>query len=162
MAMNKKAILERVSQANRQSEETWRRSMSSEATAGQTPDQYGQLHPVETEELLARKQVEFHEEIQKLPSKDRQGLIQAEEKCPELLTDKFKLMFLRAEVFNADVSTKTAKNRSTRLDRVKSLYSYRIFLVFLFCDMRSSLPSVMPLIGTSVLKSLVPKKPFSH
>lgn len=136
--------------------------MSSEATAGQTPDQYGQLHPVETEELLARKQVEFHEEIQKLPSKDRQGLIQAEEKCPELLTDKFKLMFLRAEVFNADVSTKTAKNRSTRLDRVKSLYSYRIFLVFLFCDMRSSLPSVMPLIGTSVLKSLVPKKPFSH
>ena len=78
--------------------------MSSEATEGQVPDMYGQLHPVETLELIARKRQEFEAEIAKLP--DKKNLEEAQKKCPHLLTDDFKLIFLRCEVFNADVSSK--------------------------------------------------------
>lgn len=77
---------------------------SSDATEGQKPDMYGQLHPVETDEMIAEKLIEFEEEIKKLPEDSKQSLLQAEEKCPELVTEKFKLIFLRSEVFNADVS----------------------------------------------------------
>lgn len=78
----------------------------SEATFGAVdPDQYGQRHPIETLELLELKQKEFQVELDKIPDKVKRNVILAQEKCPELLTEKFKLMFLRAEVFNADVRT---------------------------------------------------------
>jgi hypothetical protein len=77
--------------------------MSSKTTAGQTPDQYGQVHPVETPELVAEARKQFELEVLKLPEEKLRSLKQAQEKCPELLTDDFKLMFLRSEVFNADV-----------------------------------------------------------
>ena len=80
--------------------------MSSEATEGQVPDMYGQLHPVETPELIARKRQEFEAEIAKLP--DKKKLEEAQKKCPHLLTDDFQLAFLRCEVFNADVSSRCA------------------------------------------------------
>jgi hypothetical protein len=79
--------------------------MSSEATEGQVPDIYGQVHPNETPELIARKQNEFETELDKLAAGSKKNLERAQERCPELLTDDFKLMFLRCEVFNADVST---------------------------------------------------------
>ena len=75
--------------------------MTSEATAGQVPDIYGQVHPVETDDLIAEKLVAFDEEVEKLT--DKEFVVQAQEKCPQLLTKEFKLLFLRAEVFNADV-----------------------------------------------------------
>jgi hypothetical protein len=78
--------------------------MSSEVTEGQTPDIYWQLHPNETPELIAGKHKEFETEIGKLPADAKKNLNQAQERCPELLTDDFKLMFLRCEVFNAGVS----------------------------------------------------------
>ena len=78
--------------------------MSSDATEGLTPDQYGQLHPNETAELVESKLKAFEEEVKKLSDDDTKNLKEAQEKCPELLTDQFKLMFLRCEVFNADVS----------------------------------------------------------
>ncbi|KAL7572903.1 hypothetical protein ACA910_004548 [Epithemia clementina (nom. ined.)] len=84
--------------------------MSSEATKGQDPDQYGQLHPIETPELIARKRVEFEEHLQHILASsssfrtELEGLKQAQEKCPQLLTDDFKLIFLRCEVFNADLA----------------------------------------------------------
>lgn len=83
--------------------------MTSEATANQIPDVYGQVHPVETIDLISKKQKEFELELQKLPTSTKVNLTQAEEKCPELLSDRFKLKFLRAEVFNADVRTINAK-----------------------------------------------------
>lgn len=75
--------------------------MTSEATQGQVPDVYGQVHPVETDELIERKLREFDEEVEKLP--DKRNILSAQEKCPQFLTTEFKLMFLRSEVFNADV-----------------------------------------------------------
>jgi hypothetical protein len=68
------------------------------------PDQYGQSHPIETDILIDNKLKELEFEIAKLSEERREAYSQAVEKCPELLTDKFKLMFLRSEVFNADVS----------------------------------------------------------
>ena len=78
--------------------------MSSDVTAGLTPDVYGQVHPEETEEMITQKMITFDEEVEKLPAASKKSILQAQEKCPDLLTKDFKLMFLRSEVFNADVS----------------------------------------------------------
>jgi hypothetical protein len=76
--------------------------VSSDATKGQVSDVYGQLYPKENPELIAQKLIEMELEIEKLQlAADTNGkqnclqLQQAQERCPELLTDGFKLMFLR-------------------------------------------------------------------
>lgn len=80
------------------------RGGTSEATMGQLPDVYGQVHPNETPELVKRKRVEFEEEVAKLPAEICGNLRKAQEVCPEFLTDDFKLKFLQCEVFNADLA----------------------------------------------------------
>ena len=77
---------------------------SSDATKGSKADVYGQLHPVETNEMIVEKLIEFEAEIKKLPEDVKKSLLEAEEKCPDIVVDGFKLVFLRSEVFNADVS----------------------------------------------------------
>ena len=45
------------------------------------------------------------EEIEKLSRDEKKGLLEAHEKCPQVSkSDKHKIMFLRCEQFNADVS----------------------------------------------------------
>jgi hypothetical protein len=90
--------------------------MPIQAASGQVPDIYGQVHPVETAELIANKQEEFAIEISKLPEAEATCLRQAHSKCPELTTEEFQLWFLRTEVFNAHVCTitRTAKTYPTR------------------------------------------------
>lgn len=47
----------------------------------------------------------MNNELDKLPTNDKKGLFEAYDKCPELSkSDEHKLMFLRCEQFNADVS----------------------------------------------------------
>jgi len=65
------------------------------------PDQYGQRHPVETEDLILHKLEEMDETLTVIPPSKKQSLCRAEKLCPEILTDEFKLRFLRCEVFNA-------------------------------------------------------------
>lgn len=63
------------------------------------PDQYGQVHPIETKELIARKLQEFEKCVEAIQKK--RCLLQAQQRCPELLTADFKLMFLRCDCFDA-------------------------------------------------------------
>jgi len=69
----------------------------------QQPDIYGQVHPTETPELLKQKLAEFDADVKKLPKDKTTSLIIAQKKCPDLLTDAFKLQFLRCEVFRTKV-----------------------------------------------------------
>lgn len=109
--------------------------VSSEATKGQvSPDVYGQLHPKETPELIAQKLIEMESEIEKLAADTTNAkqnclqLKQAQERCPELLTDGFKLMFLRCEVFHANVSYACCTNldytRCTYYECMKPGFSF--------------------------------------
>jgi hypothetical protein len=65
---------------------------------------YGQVHSVETKELISTKLKELEEEVAKLPDDKVLCLKQAQDICPQFLDDDFRLLFLRCEVFNADVS----------------------------------------------------------
>jgi hypothetical protein len=65
---------------------------------------YGQVHPLETPELIERKLPQLEEEVKKLPFEVTANLRRAMEKCPDFLTDGFKLKFLQCEVFNADLA----------------------------------------------------------
>lgn len=80
-------------------------------------DQYGQRHPIECPELIEWKLKEFDEEVKKIPLCDKKCLLGAEERCPELLTPAFKLMFLRTDVFRADdAAQRYAKYWTKRVD----------------------------------------------
>lgn len=73
---------------------------------------YGQVHPVETPELLKAALSDLEEELQKLPNESKQGYLQALRNCPEQLDRSTKLKFLRCDVFNAKVS----QSMRTRLE----------------------------------------------
>lgn len=64
------------------------------------PDLYGQRHPIESPEILERKMEQFEIEVQNL-LKNSQALQTAQKRCSYLLTDSFKLQFLRCECFDA-------------------------------------------------------------
>jgi len=68
-------------------------------------DIYGQRHPVESPALIDCKLEEFDEAVRGLMccSSAATVLRTASERCPELLTDSFKLMFLRCECFDVTV-----------------------------------------------------------
>mmetsp|Transcript_27531 Transcript_27531/g.40462 ORF Transcript_27531/g.40462 Transcript_27531/m.40462 type:complete len:301 (-) Transcript_27531:105-1007(-) len=69
------------------------------AVAGVDPYE-GTIEPIEeTETLLAESFQALETELDKITEKD--NWLQAQEKCPELLDDSFKLMFLRCEKFDA-------------------------------------------------------------
>lgn len=67
-------------------------------------DCYSQRHPIETPELIAAKLAMFDKQVTAIPKKQCQALTQATLNCPGLLDEKFKLMFLRCEVFHENVS----------------------------------------------------------
>jgi hypothetical protein len=75
-------------------------TIMSAAISFSEPDQYGQVHPEENPELLAEKLAAFDAAVADTPPTAKESLIQAQTQCPGLLTDDFKLQFLRCEVFN--------------------------------------------------------------
>jgi hypothetical protein len=83
-------------------------AMISDARAENGRDVYGQLHPLESRELVQDKLAEFDALLKEITEKEEnetsKSLLQATEKCPNLLTSDFKLIFLRCELFNADAA----------------------------------------------------------
>lgn len=74
------------------------------AKADDSGDVYGQVHPEESERFCTEKLMEFDAQLEALPKSDKGNVCEAEARCPELLTPSFKLMFLRCDVFQVDVS----------------------------------------------------------
>jgi len=77
---------------------------------GQQPDIYGQVHPEESAELISKKLIEFDAAVEALSAQEKENITKAVEKCPELLTEAFKLQFLRCEVFQEDLAAKRYSN----------------------------------------------------
>lgn len=109
------------------------------------PDIYGQRHPIENDTLIALKLVDFDFEVKQLDEQDKIALIMAQKQCPSLLTDPFKLMFLRCECFNATkAATRYAKYWTKRLAMFGSARA--------FCPMtaQSMAPDIRPLTTGSI------------
>ena len=69
------------------------------------PDLYGQRHAIETDKCVNDSLRLLEKELQKIPNVKRSGLEQASVICPEIYESKeHRLLFLRCEQFNADVS----------------------------------------------------------
>jgi len=69
------------------------------------PDLYGQRHAIETDKCINDSLRLLEKELQKIPNVKRSGLEQASVICPEIYESKeHRLLFLRCEQFNADVS----------------------------------------------------------
>lgn len=68
-------------------------------------DVYGQVHPEETDDLISKCLRDFDDAVNIIPDKKKRCVMEAEKQCPDLLTSSFKLMFLRCEVFQVDVSS---------------------------------------------------------
>jgi hypothetical protein len=70
-----------------------------------SPDVYGQVHPIETDELVQRKLQELETHLAEIAKKAAAAYGEAQTKCPQLITnDNFKLVFLRCEQFNAKLA----------------------------------------------------------
>jgi hypothetical protein len=71
----------------------------------QQPDIYGQKHPIETIELIQDSLILLENEMWNLPEEDVTNALRASIECPEVFESKeHRLMFLRCEQFNVDVS----------------------------------------------------------
>jgi len=79
----------------------------------QQPDEYGQIHVAETLELVQTSLAQFDQAEAAIVAKKHStptALQQAHSQCPHLLTNDFKLKFLRAEVFNVKLALKRYDN----------------------------------------------------
>lgn len=67
-------------------------------------DVYGQIHPVESPSMIETGLSNLEKELSLISDEAKKALDRAIEKCPEVVNDRHKLMFLRCEVFNADLA----------------------------------------------------------
>lgn len=69
------------------------------------PDIYGQKHAIETPDLIQDSLILLENEIWNLPESDQATLVKVSIDCPEIFeSEEHRLMFLRCEQFNVDVS----------------------------------------------------------
>ncbi|KAL7526693.1 hypothetical protein ACHAXR_001604, partial [Thalassiosira sp. AJA248-18] len=72
---------------------------------------YGQrLQPDETSEFLSKSHAALLDELEKLPDEKKAGWLKAKEKCPTLVGEEHRLMFLRCEVFNEKLAAQRIGN----------------------------------------------------
>lgn len=71
---------------------------------GLEPDIYGQVHPKENDDFVSKKMKSFEAQIEAASKDDKKYLLMAQEKCPEILTKEFQLMFLRCEMFRVKLA----------------------------------------------------------
>ena len=75
---------------------------------------YGQKpQPDETPEFLSKSHAELNAELDKLDDDKRAGWLRAKEECPTLVGEEHRLIFLRCEVFNAEVRTPKSRTKSS-------------------------------------------------
>lgn len=67
------------------------------------PDIYGQVHPIESDALIATKLQEFSVQLKNLCPRQMTNVLAAEQQCPDLVSSNFLLLFLRCECFDAEV-----------------------------------------------------------
>lgn len=85
-------------------EERERAEMSDKEKADATAELYGQVHPIETPELISKSLRKLEEEIDGMPADKKANWEKAAERCPELTDERHQLKFLRCEVFNVDLA----------------------------------------------------------
>jgi len=67
---------------------------------------YNQRIPIETPELISCKLQELDVELQRIPKEKKKEWLMAMQQHPELCDEKFRLMFLRCEVFDCTLAAK--------------------------------------------------------
>ena len=87
---------------------------------------YGQRsQPEETPDFLSKSHTKLLSELNKLNSDIKAGWIKANEKCPQLVNEEHRLMFLRCELFNEELAAlRICKYWNRRID----LFGERAFL----------------------------------
>jgi hypothetical protein len=111
------------------------------------PDIYGQVHPVETDELISSSLRKFDLAVNLL----RNDVVAvAERKCPHLLTPSFKLLFLRCEVFHVDVSVWTMGQELCVVRRLSHGKLYNGFVAVGDIQKIASCTALRKLLGTTI------------
>jgi len=65
-------------------------------------DEYGQIHQRETPKFISLSLSNLDKKLQKIPDGKKEAWALAQNRCPDLVGDSHKLMFLRCEVFDID------------------------------------------------------------
>jgi hypothetical protein len=96
------------------------------------PDQYGQEHPIETPELISSSLSLLLVELANIRRSERQYLVEAEEKYPELAkSDEHRILFLRCEMFNVDVSIVTCSSLAMKEFNGLSQGGYAVSMLYI-------------------------------
>jgi len=72
----------------------------------ESPDQYGQMHPKETPELVIAKMEEMDRALESMAMEEKIMYSTALQRCPDLVRYEERLKFLRCEVFHAELAAK--------------------------------------------------------
>jgi CRAL/TRIO domain len=116
------------------------------------PDVYGQVHPIETEELLNTSLAEFERQLRAVSPDMSGAALMAEEMCPDIVCRDFKICFLRAEVFRVGDAIRRYTKYWTK--RIQLLGPTRAFKPITLASLTDSERYVVSSQFASILPSL--------